>query len=82
MNYYVRICEVMYMNQTNWSKALIELRSKLNISQSELAGLLKVSYPSVSRWENNRAIPIKIVRVRIEKICKENNIELEVKCYE
>jgi transcriptional regulator with XRE-family HTH domain len=61
----------------NYAKALIELRSKLNISQTELAALLNVSYPSVNRWENDKAIPVKIVRVRIEKMCKENNIEIE-----
>ena len=61
----------------NYSKALIELRSKLDISQTELASLLGVVYASVNRWENNRATPTKIVRVRIEKMCKENNIEIE-----
>lgn len=63
--------------QYNYAKALVELRSKLNISQTELAALLNVSYPSVNRWENNKAIPVKIVRVRIEKFCKENEIEIE-----
>ena len=61
----------------NYAKALIELRSKLNISQTELAALLNVSYPSVNRWENDKAIPVKIVRVRIEKLCKENDIYIE-----
>ncbi len=61
----------------NYAKALIELRSKLNISQTELAALLNVSYPSVNRWENDKAIPVKIVRVRIEKLCKENDIDIE-----
>lgn len=61
----------------NYAKALVELRSKLNISQTEMAVLLNVSYPSVNRWENGRATPVKIVRVRIEKFCKENGVELE-----
>lgn len=61
----------------NYAKALIELRSKLNISQTELAALLNVSYPSVNRWENGKTIPIKIARVRIEKLCKENDINIE-----
>ena len=60
----------------NYAKALIELRSKLNISQTELAALLNVSYPSVNRWENDKAVPVKIARVRIEKLCKENDIEI------
>lgn len=61
----------------NYGKALIELRTKLDISQTEMANLLGVSYPSVNRWENNKAIPVKIVRVRIEKMCKENGVEIE-----
>ena len=61
----------------NYGKALIELRSKLDISQTEMANLLGVSYPSVNRWKNNKAIPVKIVRVRIEKMCKENGVEIE-----
>lgn len=61
----------------NYGKALIELRSKLDISQTEMANLLGVSYPSVNRWENNKAIPVKIARVRIEKMCKENDVEIE-----
>ena len=40
----------------NYAKALLELRSKLNISQTEMAALLNVSYPSVNRWENGRAV--------------------------
>lgn len=64
----------------DYATALIELRSKLNISQSDLAELLLVSFQSVNRWENNKAIPVKIVRVRIEKLCRENEIEIgEVK---
>lgn len=65
------------MNNINYQKALVELRAKLNISQHELAELLKVSYPSVSRWENGHFEPTKIVKVRLEKLLKENEIEVE-----
>lgn len=60
----------------DYATALVELRSKLDISQHELAVLLNASYPSVNRWENNKATPIKIIRVRIEKLCRENDIEI------
>lgn len=60
-----------------YQKALILLRAKLNISQHELADLLKVSYPSVSRWENGHFEPTKIVKVRLEQLLKENDIKLE-----
>lgn len=61
----------------NYQKALILLRAKLNISQHELADLLKVSYPSVSRWENGHFELTKIAKVRLEKLLKENDIKLE-----
>lgn len=60
-----------------YQKALILLRAKLNISQHELADLLKVSYPSVSRWENGHFEPTKIAKVRLEQLLKENDIKLE-----
>ena len=61
----------------NYQKALVLLRAKLNISQHELADLLNVSYPSISRWENGHFEPTKIVKVRLDEVLKENNIELE-----
>jgi len=61
----------------NYSKAILELRSKLNISQHELADLLGVSFQSVNRWENGHFEPTKIVKVRIDKMLEENNIILK-----
>lgn len=51
----------------NYQKALVLLRAKLNISQHELADLLNVSYPSISRWENGHFEPTKIVKVWLER---------------
>jgi len=61
----------------NYQKAMVLLRAKLNISQHELAELLSVSYPSISRWENGHHEPTKIARVRLEELLKSNNIILE-----
>jgi DNA-binding transcriptional regulator YiaG len=63
----------------NYPEALVELRAKLNISQHELADILGVSYPSVSRWENGHFEPTKIVKVRVDRLLKENNIEVQDK---
>jgi len=60
----------------DYPKALVELRAKLNISQHELADLLEVSYPSVSRWENGHFEPTKIIKFKVDKMLKENSIEL------
>ena len=61
----------------DYSKAILELRSKLNISQHELANLLGVSFQSVNRWENGHFEPTKIVKVRLIKLMEENNILLK-----
>ena len=61
----------------NYSKAILELRSKLNISQQELANMLGVSFQSVNRWENGHFEPTKIVKVRLIKLLEENNICME-----
>lgn len=53
----------------NYSKALIELRSKPDILQTKLA--------SIYRWENKRTNLTKIVKVKIEKICRDNGINLD-----
>ena len=61
----------------NYSKAILELRVKLNLSQAKLAELLNVSLPSISRWENKHYEPTVLVKVRLEKLLKENGIILE-----
>lgn len=61
----------------DYQNALIELRSKLNISQEELAKLLKVSFSSVNRWENGHFEPTKIVKFRLDKLLEENEIEVD-----
>ena len=63
--------------EKNYSKAILELRSKLNVSQLELANMLGVSFQSVNRWENGHYEPTKIVKVRLLKLFDENNIILE-----
>ena len=63
--------------EKDYSSALIELRSKLNISQTELAARMNVSFQTVNRWENNRTMPIKTARVKIEKMCIDNGIVIK-----
>ena len=42
-----------------FSEKLIYVRAKLNLTQSELAERLKVSFPTISRWENDKVEPTK-----------------------
>ena len=54
----------------DYASAIISLRIKLNLSQMALAELLGVSFTSVNRWE------------KIELLCKENDIQMEVRGHE
>ena len=61
----------------DYASAIINLRIKLNLSQVALAELLGVSFTSVNRWENGKYAPTKLVKKKIELLCKENDIQLE-----
>ena len=61
----------------NYSNAILQLRAKLNLSQENLASLLGVSFTSVNRWENGHNEPTKLVKVRLNELLKDNNIELK-----
>lgn len=58
----------------DYSKTLLKIRAKLNLSQQELADILKVSFTTLNRWENNKTVPSKKHLALIESICLENNI--------
>lgn len=61
----------------DYSKAILELRSKLSVSQHELAAFLGVSFQSVNRWENGHFEPTKIVKVKLIKMFNDNGVELK-----
>ena len=51
-----------------------QIRSYLNMSQTEFAELMNVSFGTVNRWENGRAVPNKLAQVRLYEICQERNV--------
>ena len=57
-----------------FSKFCLETRLKLNLSQEMLARKLDVSFATINRWENSKAIPQKLTLYRFEKFCEENGI--------
>ena len=63
--------------EMNYSNAILQLRAKLNLSQENLASLLGVSFTSVNRWENGHNEPTKLVKVRLNELLKDNDIELK-----
>ena len=56
-------------------KELIKkIRTSLNMSQTELAELLNISFATVNRWENGRAVPNKLAQSTLCELCKANNV--------
>ena len=63
----------------DYQKMIINLRSKLILSQMELGDMLGVSFASVNRWEKGHHEPTIKVKRKIAELCKKNDIELIVK---
>ena len=61
----------------NWAKKIKKLRSKMLLTQQELAQLLNVAYVSINRWENGVHEPTMKVKRELMKLFKENKIEVE-----
>lgn len=51
-----------------------QIRTYLNMSQTEFAGQLKVTYATVNRWENGRAVPNKLAQSKMYDLCKEQSV--------
>lgn len=51
-----------------------QIRTYLSMSQAEFAGQLNVSFATVNRWENGRAVPNKLAQSKMYDFCKEKNV--------
>ena len=51
-----------------------QIREHLNMSQTELAEQLNVTFATVNRWENGRAVPNKLAQTKLYEICKEIDV--------
>ena len=46
----------------------------MNRNQTEFAELLNITFATVNRWENGRAVPNKLAQSKMYELCKEYNI--------
>ena len=46
-----------------------KIRLYLNMSQTEFAEHMNVSFATVNRWENGRAVPNKLAQMRLFELC-------------
>jgi len=60
------------------SEILKSIRTELNITQTELAKAVHVSFSTVNRWENKKVIPNRMARVLILDFCEKRNVSKEL----
>ena len=51
-----------------------KIRNHINLSQTEFADWLGVSFATVNRWENGNAVPNKLAQTKLYEICSEKKI--------
>ena len=55
-------------------KLIKQIRAYLNVSQTEFAEQLNVTFQTVNRWENGRAVPNKLAQSKMFDFCKEKHV--------
>lgn len=53
-----------------------QIRTYLNMSQTEFAEQLNVTFATVNRWENGRAVPNKLAQSKMYDLCKEKSVHV------
>ena len=61
--------------------AIKEIRIKSLLSQTEFAKEIGVSFSTVNRWENGKAVPSFKAIKRIKNFCLVNKIEFDIDSY-
>lgn len=51
-----------------------QIRMYLNMSQSEFAERLNVTFATVNRWENGRTVPNKLAQSKMYDLCKQKSV--------
>ncbi len=65
----------------DFKERLLFVRAKLNLSQTDLARLLNVSYVTINRWECGKVKPTKKAEYAFEQFCKGNRIVFNEEVY-
>lgn len=53
------------------------VRAKLLVSQTELAKMVGVSFPTINRWETGKLEPTFLNGKKFEEFCKKKNIKFK-----
>ena len=66
------------MSLISISSEIKDIRRKCLLNQTEFADAIGVSYSTVNRWENEKAIPNYQALKKIKYFCEKNDISFEV----
>jgi DNA-binding transcriptional regulator YiaG len=56
------------------SEIIKAIREELQMTQSDFAETVHVSFSTVNRWENNKVIPNRMARALILDLCEKRNV--------
>lgn len=59
-------------------RILKNIRKELNLTQEQLARDLNVSFSTLNRWENRRATPSRLARMRLLDYCAKKGLSDEI----
>ena len=59
----------------DFSQTVKEIRTKLNMSQEQLARELHVSFATVNRWENGKNRPNMLAKKALYNFCNEKELD-------
>lgn len=59
-----------------FSEFVISVRTKLNLSQKQLAAAINVSYSTINRWENGHVVPSNLAVKSFFDFCENNFISI------
>lgn len=61
-----------------FSDAIIQIRHKCYLTQSDFAEKIGVSFSTVNRWENGKNVPNMKTIKKLDAFCKENEININL----
>ncbi len=53
-----------------------KIRTQMNMNQTEFAERLNVTFATVNRWENGRALPNRLAQDKIYELCREHKVSV------
>lgn len=68
----------MIKSELTFAEAVKKLRDELNLTQELLAQALKVSFPTVNKWENNKTKPLRSIRSNLVEFAKGKNLSEDI----